>query len=861
MTPIVFELDGRRVAYPGDPERTLLDWLREDAGVVAVKDGCSGQGFCRACTVEIDGRAKLACRTALKSLAGRSVTTLAGLPAAVREILADAFVRHGAVQCGFCTPGYLARTRVLLAANPSPTRDEVVAALRHHVCRCTGYHAIVDAVLDAAAVLRGSQPAAPSDPGAVGHSQPRYRGRTRALGEEPFVDDLRFAGLLHGALRLSDHPRAVVRRLDVARAAAMPGVLRILTAADVPGDRFTGLIVRDWPLFVAIGETTRYVGDALAIAVAATAAEARAAATAIAVDYEVLTPIGDPPTALASEVALHPGGNLLERSAVRRGGDVDAALAASAFVSRGTYRTQRVEHAFLEVEAALARPWRDGGVEVFSPGQGVYVDRAQIASLLALPLERVKVDQVAAGGAFGGKEDMSIQGHAALAAHLLQRPVKVKLDRAESIRLHPKRHPLVMEYALGCDAAGRLTALRARITGDTGAYASVGGKVLERAAGHATGAYHVPCVDIEACALYTNNLPCGAMRGFGVNQVTFAMEGSIDDLCAQGGFDRWQFRYDNALAAGRLTATGQVLDASCGVRETLLAVKDAYDRERCVGLACGIKNCGIGNGMADWCEVELVVEAPDRLAVHHGWTEMGQGVHTVAQQMVAEATGLDPALVTVTVSTADGAEAGMTTSSRGSSLVGNALLVAAGDLRRDLAGRGHAGLADLVGRRYRGRWSFDRSTVPGAPGEVVTHYSYSYATQLVVLDDAGAIARVIAAHDAGRVINPALFRGQIQGSVHMGLGYALSEELPQVDAGLPPLQMKDLGLVPMDRTPPIEVIAVEVPDPLGPLGAKGVGEVGLVPTAAAVAGALRAFDGRARYALPLDRPGKSAAGG
>jgi len=857
MIRIMLTLDGRTVRYEGDPERSLLSWLREDQDATWVKDGCSGQGFCRACTVEIDGRPKLACRTAMKWLDGAAVTTLAGLPAAVREILADAFVRHGAVQCGFCTPGYLARTRLLLAQDPAPTRETVVSALKHHVCRCTGYHAIVDAVLDAAAVLRG-EPAPAPDTGGVGHSQPKYRAHARALGEEPFVDDLRLPGLLHGALRLSDHPRAVVRALDAARAAAMPGVVRVLTAADVPGDRYTGLIVRDWPLFVAVGETTRYVGDALAVVIAATEAQARVAAAAIDVDYDVLAPLSDPAAALASEVALHPGGNLLERSVVRRGGDVDAALARSAFVARGTYRTQRIEHAFLEVEAAVARPWQGGGVEVFSPGQGVYVDRAQIASLLGLPLAKVKVDQVAAGGAIGGKEDLSVQGHAALAAFVLGQPVKVKLDRIESIRLHPKRHPLTMEYALGCDASGRLTALRARIVGDTGAYASVGGKVLERAAGHATGAYHVPCVDVEAAAVYTNNLPCGAMRGFGVNQVTFAMEGSIDDLCAQGGFDRWQFRYDNALTAGRLTATGQVLDAGCGVRETLLAVRDVYRRERCVGLACGIKNCGIGNGMADWCEVELVVEAPDRIAVHHGWTEMGQGVHTVAQQVLVEATGLDPAdlAITVSVSTADGAEAGMTTSSRGSSLVGNALLVAAGDLRRDLdrGGGSRAALAGLVGRRYRGRWSFDRSTAPGAPGapgEVVTHYSYSYATQLVVLDDAGAIARVVAAHDAGRVINPALFRGQIQGSVHMGLGYALSEELLQTDAGLPPLKMKDLGLVPMDRTPPIEVIAVEVPDPLGPLGAKGVGEVGLVPTAAAVAGALRAFDGKPRYSLPL----------
>ena len=728
---------------------------------------------------------------------------------------------------------------------------EVVTALRHHVCRCTGYHAIVDAVLTAAAIMRGEAPPAVAGSG-VGKNQPKYHAHERALGRDPFVDDLPFDDLLHGALRFSDHPRAVVRSLDIAAAAAMPGVVRILIADDIPGERHTGLIAQDWPLLAAAGETTRYVGDALALVVAGTLAEARAAAAAITADYEVLEPLTDPEIALASNVHIHPGGNLLEASAVKRGGDVEAALAASAFTSRGTYRTQRVEHAFLEVEAAVARPSQDG-VEIFSGGQGVYVDRVQIASLLGLAIDQVVVHQVAAGGGFGGKEDLSVQGHAALAAHVLQRPVKVKLDRAESIRMHPKRHPLTMEYAVGCDARGKLTALRARIIGDTGAYASVGGKVLERAAGHATGAYHLPCVDIEARAVYTNNLPCGAMRGFGVNQVTFAMEGCLDDLCRQGGFDCWQFRFDNALDAGSMTATGQVLDEGVGVRQTLLAVKDAYDAAEFCGLACGIKNCGIGNGMADWCEVEIHIAAADRVIVRHGWTEMGQGVHTVAQQVLHEATGIDPAVVEVTVSTADGAEAGMTTSSRGSSLVGNALLVAARDLKADLD---EQALNDLIGRRYRGRWSFDRSTAPGAPGEVVTHYSYSYATQLVILAGDGGIERVVAAHDAGRVLNPVLFRGQIQGSVHMGLGYALSEELVQTGAGLPSVKLKDLGLVPMDAMPPVEVIGVEVRDPLGPYGAKGVGEVGLVPTAAAVAGAFCVFDGVARRVLPMKKTEK-----
>lgn len=838
---IAFTLNGEDLVYDGDPGRSLLSYLRDDRDLTAAKDGCSGEGTCRACTVEIDGRAKLACLTQMSTLTGRTVTTVEGLPEPVRAVIGEAFVKHGAVQCGFCTPGYLAHTRVLLAGVPAPSRAEVVAALRHHVCRCTGYHAIVEAVLEAAAVLQGHAATPAID-------TPKQGALDRALGRGPFVDDLRLPGLLHGALCFAHHPRARLIAVDAARAARMPGVIRILAADDVPGERHTGLIHRDWPLLVAPGEITRYVGDVVAIAVADTEEHARAAAGAVVLGWEILPALTDPEAALASDILVHPAGNLVQESRLQRGGDVAAALAGSAHVATGTFTTQRIEHAFLEPEAAVARITDDDALEVFSPGQGVYIDRQQIASLLALPLASVVVHQVAAGGAFGGKEDLSVQGHAALAAWILRRPVKVKLSRAESIRLHPKRHPLRMTYSVGCDHAGRLTALRADILGDTGAYASVGGKVLERAAGHATGAYHVPCIDIVARSVHTNNLPCGAMRGFGVPQVTFAMESCLDDICAQGGFDRWQIRWDNALTGGRQTATGQVLGEGVGLRETLLAVKDDYLRAKHCGLACGIKNCGIGNGLADWCEVQIEVTAVDRLTVRHGWSEMGQGVHTVAQQVVARETGVAPAQVDVVVCTADGAEAGMTTSSRGTSLVGNALIEAAGPLRADLATHP---LADLLGRRYRGRWSFDRSTAPGAPGEAITHYSYSYATQLVELDDTGAIARVVAAHDVGHAINPTLLRGQIQGSVHMGLGYALSEHLPIDATGAPTPCLRDLGLLPMDRMPPVEVRVVEVPDPLGPYGAKGVGEVGLVPTAAAVAAAFRAYDGMRRTSLPL----------
>ncbi len=450
---------------------------------------------------------------------------------------------------------------------------------------------------------------------------------------------------------------------------------------------------------------------------------------------------------------------------------------------------------------------------------------------------------------------MTVQGHASLFAWLTGQPVKLKLTREESVRMHPKRHPLIMDYEVGCDAEGKFTALRTKIIGDTGAYASVGTKVLERAAGHATGAYHFPAVDIESKTLYTNNIPAGAMRGFGVNQVTFAIESCIDELCFKGGFDRWQFRYDNALIKGSKTATGQILGDGIGVRETLLSVRDDFYMEKYAGLACGIKNSGIGNGMIDFSEIRIEIISGDKVRLCHGWTEMGQGIDTIAIQVLSTETGIDPSIIEVRVNTDDGAIAGMTTSSRGTVLIGNGIIEACKELKKDLQEKS---LSELVGKTYSGRWSFEDSTKPGEPGRVITHYSYSYATQMVSLNDDGTVKKVIAAHDGGKILNPALFEGQVEGAVMMGLGYALSEDL-KTEKGYPvSFKLRDLGLPRITDLPDIIVRGVEVKDPIGPYGAKGIGEIGLVPTAAAVANAFSSFNGIIQKKLPLIKPGEQS---
>jgi xanthine dehydrogenase molybdenum-binding subunit len=844
-----FTLNGSPATAEVTDDRSLLDLLREDLGIASVKDGCAPEGSCGACTVLVDGKAVVSCAQKARHVSGKSVVTQEGLADDARALWADAFVASGASQCGFCSPGIVLKSEALLAKNPSPSRDEVARALAGNLCRCTGYVKILDAVELAAGARRGEPLPDIDRTGRVGSRTARYQGRELALGDKPYINDLRVPGMLHGAARLSDHPRAKVLRIDPARALAHPGVVAVVTAADVPGERTQGLITRDWRQFVAEGEVTSYVGDVLAAVAAESRAAAREAAALVDVTYEVLDPVTDPFEAMEPEApALHPDGNVLSVSAYARG-DVDAALASAAHVAMETFRTQFIEHAFLEPESSLAEPLAEGTVHVRSQGQGVWEDRRQIASFLAVDEDRVRVTQVSNGGAFGAKEDLNVQCHASLLALRTGRPVLLTLSREESLRFHSKRHPLTMTYTAGCDAEGHLLAVRARIVGDTGAYASVGDKVLERAAGHACSAYRVPNVDVEAKAVYTNNPPAGAMRGFGANQVNFAMEGMLDILAGMVGVDGWEIRWRNALDVGDRFATGQVLGPGVGIKETLLAVQDAYRSSPRAGIACGVKNTGIGNGLLELGRAILRPEADGSVTLMHSWTEMGQGCHTALAQIACEELGVDATRVRVVVDTERELDTGQTTASRSTVLGGRAVIEAATNLKAAMNG---GRLEDLAGKEFYGEVRVDWTHKPGhGPDGAPTHFAYGWATQVVVLDEEGRIERVVAAHDVGKVINPTLLEGQIEGAVHMGLGHALTEEFA-VEGGVPVSRtLKSLGIIPPIGMPPVECIFVEVHQPEGPYGAKGVGEIALVPTASAVAGALFAFDGIRRTRLPM----------
>jgi aldehyde oxidoreductase len=864
-----FTLNGAEVSVGDHPH--LLAALREELDVTSPKDGCSPSGQCGCCTVLVDGKPTVSCSLALDRVDGRSVTTLEGLPADERERYATAFAATGALQCGFCTPGIVMRAKHLVDKDGAAlTRDKAARHLGGHLCRCTGYHSILDAVemlATGAGVGTDGADGADGSSWGVGSSNPRYQAGELALGDKPYIDDMRVPGMLHAAPVLAEHARADVLAIDTDAAVAAPGVVRVLTAADVPGELRIGLIDRDWPVFIPVGGRTSYTGDVLALVVATDRAAARRAAELVGVEYRVLRPFADALTALAAgEPAVWQVGdpaepNVLSRSAYARsdhpdGLDADAALATSAHTVHEVFQTQRVEHAFLEPEATLAVPCDDGTLEVFSGGQGVWDDRRQIADVLGVDEHRVLVHLVANGGAFGGKEDCANQAQTALAAWLLGRPVKCAFSREESLRVHPKRHPVRIEAWAGCDGDGRLTALKARIVGDSGPYASVGMKVLERAAGHASGPYAWPVVDVDAVAVRTNNPVCGAFRGFGANQAQFATEGLLDRLAHACGLDRFTIRARNVVTPGATWGPGQVMDDGClGARDCLEAVKPRWEEAvaagKAVGIGLGLKNSGLGNGFNELSRA--VVRFDDDWAtgaggveVRHCWTEMGQGVHTVALQVAVQELGVDPSRVRVVVDTSRELGAGQTTGSRGT-LMGAGAVAAACKAACDGGCR--------PGVDYEGEYRVDWTQAIGTVERPTIHSTFSYAAQLVVVDrETGEIERVVAAHDVGTAVNPLLCEGQVVGSVHMGLGYALSEDFPTDDAARPTaMTLRQLGILRAKDVPPIDVILIERPQPRAPYGIKGVGEIGLVPTAGAVAGALHDLDGEWRPSLPMRR--------
>ncbi|HEX2783620.1 MAG TPA: molybdopterin cofactor-binding domain-containing protein, partial [Ilumatobacteraceae bacterium] len=677
---IEFNLNGKSVSVRDDHPH-LLAALREELDVTSPKDGCSPSGQCGCCTVHVDGKAIVSCQQSLAKTAGRSVITLEGVAAPEREAFADAFAACGGLQCGFCIPGIVMRAKAQIDKKGADLQPADMARhLGAHLCRCTGYVKILEAI---DAVAKGKQ-FEPSLSATVGGSGSKYEAGELTLGDRDYIDDMRVPGMLHAALHLTAHARAEVLSFDITAAATAPGVVAVYTAADIPGELRVGIIHKDWPVMIPVGGHTSYAGDVLAIVVAESRQLARDAATLIKVGYRVMETVTDPQAALEDGAPIAVWGtsdNVLGVSEYARG-DVDAGLADAAHTVHEVFQTQRVEQAFLEPESTLVVPALIDGsrhIQVYSGGQGVWDDRNDIARVLGVGNDQVTVTLVSNGGAFGGKEDMSNQAHASLAAWLLDRPVKCTLSREESLLIHAKRHPIRLEYWAGCDSDGRLTALRVRGVGDSGAYASVGMKVLERAAGHASGPYLLPAIDVRAVAARTNNPICGAFRGFGANQAQFAMEGVLDRLAEMVGISGWEIRKRNVIHPGEVWGPGQIMDDGCrGAEVCLDAIKPLYDSAhadgKAVGLGLGLKNSGLGNGFHELCRAVVRFRSDGVVEVRHGWTEMGQGVHTVALQVAAQELDIDPKRIEVIVDTTRELGFGQTTGSRGT-------LMAAGSVR------------------------------------------------------------------------------------------------------------------------------------------------------------------------------------
>jgi len=857
-----FTLNGEQVTVSGDHLHLLSairDGLPEGQRVTSAKDGCSPSGQCGCCTVLIDGKARIACSTPLEKVAGSEVVTLEGLPDEEVARYAEAFAACGALQCGFCTPGIVMRAKSLVDKDGADlTREKASRHLGGNLCRCTGYIKVLDAV---EALARDEVPVAVK-PGGVGSRGTKYEGRELSVGKRDFIDDMSVPGMLHGALHLSAHARADVLAIDTSAALAAPGVQAVFTADSIPAERRVGLIHKDWPVMIPVGGRTSYRGDVLAVVVADTRRQARAAAELIDVTYGVLEPLVDPVRVIdhVDDAVWELDGNVLSTSTYARG-DADAAIEGAAFTVDQVFQTQRIEHAFLEPESTLAVPSpsvsdargdEPDSLHVYSGGQGIWDDRNDIAAMLGIDTSRITTELVSNGGAFGGKEDMSNQAHTALAAWLTGKPVKITLSREESLLMHPKRHPIRMHYRAGCDRDGKLVGLHIRMIGDSGPYASVGMKVLERAAGHASGPYVCPNIDVEAIAVRTNNSVCGAFRGFGANQAQFAMEGVLDRLAEQVGISGWEMRSRNVVGPGDVWGPGQVMDdGSLGARACLDAVKPAYEAAvadgKAVGIGLGLKNSGLGNGFKEIAKavVHFRDDGSEIVEVRHCWTEMGQGVHSVALQVAIEELGIDADRVRVIVDSTRELGAGQTTGSRGT-LMGAGSVKAACEAA--LAGGCEPGV-DYEGE-YRVDWT--NSLNEGLEHPII-HSTFGYASQVVIADaDTGAVERVVAAHDVGKAVNPMLCEGQVEGAVHMGLGYALTEGFPCDETGFPVnTTLRSLDIIRPKDMPPVDVILVESPQPDSPYGIKGVGEIGLVPTAGAVAAALRRATGVWHSELPM----------
>lgn len=924
-------VNGNSVTIEPQPGEMLADLLRKRLGLIGTKVGCN-EDECGSCTVLIDGEPILSCNYPAARAAGKRIVTVEGLAALapqqelassadrepgqedqVLHPLQEAFVLYGAVQCGFCIPGQLMTAYALLQRNPDPSEEEIREALKDTLCRCAGYPTIVRSIQAAARSIQTGDPVQPpkdltsNEPlQVIGTTQLRPDAVAKVTGDAVFTDDLHFDNMLYARAKRAGIPHGILKKINVEKARALPGVAAVLTAEDIPGDHYHGLVVLDWPAIVGLGERVRYVGDTVAIVAAETPEIAAQALDLIEAEFDLEEVIDNPVRARQQDAPqLHPKGNLLKHIKVRKG-DMEQGFAEADVILEHTFHTAITDHAFLEPECSIARINAEGRMEIYVGSQIPYQDRSQVAAVLGWPDEKVHIIGQLMGGGFGGKEDIAGQIHTALLANVTGRPVKMLFDRHESLLVHPKRHGTQIHVKMGAKRDGRLVAVETELYGDTGAYASLGEKVMTRATTHSSGPYEVEHVRADCYAMYTNNPPAGAFRGFGVTQSAFAIESMMDMLAENLDIDPIELRRMNVLHVGSVTNTGQELRESVGLMECIdrvvaemhrLAGPDPFVSHpvpgapylrRSWGLAVAYKNTGLGGGAPDKAGAEVELYPDGTLEVRTSSAELGQGLVTVLRMIVAQEFNHPPEKVKVLVMDTDlTPDGGPTTASRQTYVSGNAARYAAQTLRQAIAAtlaekydqppekirfveglaqvNGHRlPLGDVVGlMRSEGReprslfeyWAPETKPL-GQGGDM--HFAFSFAAQAaeVEVDTRSGevtVLRVIAANDVGRAINPLGLQGQVEGGVMMGLGNALTENFIVEKGQVFTDHMARYRIPSITHTPQTTSIVVEHQTADGPYGAKGVGEIVSIPTTPAITNAIYNAVGVRIDRLPVDQ--------
>ena len=834
--------------------QSLLRFLRDELKLTSVKDGCS-EGACGACTVLIDGETIRACVPKTDALEGRHVLTVEGLSDWEKKLYTFAYGEAGAVQCGFCIPGMVLCTKALLDKVEAPTEEQIRHAIRNNYCRCTGYVKIVKAIELAAKLKKEGVIPEPSETDwKLGSSVHRLDVEEKVLGYGKYPDDWYLDDMTYGSAVRAQYARARVLDIDASKAKALPGVVAVITAEDIPGENKVGHIKHDQYSLIPIGGLTHYLGDAIALVVAEDQETLEKAKKLVKVTYEPLPAVHGPEEAKAPDapkVFDEEENNVQAYKHVSRG-DATGAIARSKYVISRHFETPWTEHAFLEPECAVSYMDEDGYVRVLSTDQSSHTTLHECKLLLGS--EKVRVQNQLVGGGFGGKEDMSVQHHAARITYLTGRAVKVKLSRAESLLVHPKRHPFWMDFTIGCDENGIIQGVKAAVYSDTGAFASLGGPVLERACTHASGPYNYQNFEIEGTAYYTNNPPAGAFRGFGVTQTCFAIESLLNEMAEKVGISPWEIRFRNAIRPGQELPNGQIVGAETGLVETLEIIKPYYDEAvaagKPVGLACAMKNSGVGVGLPDWGRCKLIVEADEKVHIYAGASCIGQGLGTVLVQMVVTNTPLQrEQIVYERSNTWIAPDSGDSSGSRQTLITGEACRRACEKLTVVL--KDHS-LQELNGEVFYGEYLAKTDKLGADVPHPVSHVAYGYATQMAVLDrETGRIESMVAVHDVGKAVNPRSCEGQIEGGVVMSMGYALRERYPIDESCKPVDKFGKLGLFRAHEIPEIKAIVVDKPGLDVACGAIGIGEITSIPTAPAIAEAYYQLDGKRRTSLPL----------